>query len=307
MNETAAATRRKRKKHNPDYYRFFEENLINQDADFEIKLYRVVKRGTKRTKFYLRTYTNMIPTEEEIGREYGGGVYFAVSPTENDEEEKEILSKVIYIDESFDTLKAQRDQEAERERLQQERLLYGPPQPQQINPFESISAIMSGVIEPVLKIAMNGKQAAATSNNTGAEKMIEGMTGLFINSMKKINDTMINSQLERIEDLKDRAEPDDGKAQITKQILGVISQFAEGFLNANGAKEKLIRQAILEDPQFQQVQQDPDLLDTIYNEGCEDPQIGTEKMNQLFTKLGIQIEEPPPEPAAQEPAAAAQQ
>ena len=113
----------------------------------------------------------------------------------------------------------------------------------------------------------------------------------------------------QIETLKSAQPPEsDPKMEMVREVMGTIKTFGDQFLAARGAQGELMKQMVLKDERIKQLQEENGLIDVLFNEGSDDPEIGPEKMRRLFMRLGFDppAEEPEtPTPINQESAAPA--
>lgn len=232
----------------------FTDNL-----DYEIKLYRVV--GVKRTKKYLRKYESEIPDEEMIGNMYGGGKFaiMGVHPTNG-----KLHTKYFDIDEIFDRHAARLGGRTSSQ------LDLNSPISSPISQLKELSEIMKNL----------GAGPAAQPL-----KMMEGITEMFTNGLKKIQNVVIDQQIDR---MKQQPENENEKSDLSS-ILELINTFGNKFLEARGPQENLYKQVIKSDPKFQEVSEDDDLIVELYETCCQDPEIGKDKINKIMEKLGIEV------------------
>jgi hypothetical protein len=259
----------------------FFDRLEGQDEGWEIKLYRRHRKGTKAYTTFLRKYVDELPEEEDIGKEFGGGQFLLVHYTGGGNR----IEKCIWIDELW------------TKRLEESRRVNpGPPQPpadflNKSDPLEYFSRMVNDMLKPMLSV-MQMQQAPQSSENqfSMVQHMFESMTESMAASLGKVQSAIIDKQLERIEaPPAERPESDKDKMGFIREILEIAKEFGGALLGANGVKRRIMEQAIKQDERFKQLQEDPDLFDALYTEAVSDPDIGREKANKLFSKLGFEV------------------
>lgn len=267
-----------------EFERYFED-LANDDFDFDLKLYRVVRNVKKTKKTYLRKYVNELPDEEQIGEEFGGGQFWLA----HNGEDGTLFEKTIHIDEIF------------TQRLAKRR--YGeqaPPQAAQGEPLQYVSKIINDMLVPMLGI-MKGNQAPAPQQSNQpdmmanmAVKMIEGMTESLANGLTRIQSSIIDKQLNQIEGgEKPMPAVEESKNPIVREILDLVKEYGPKLLKAKGIKAKVYQELIQEDERVQKVKEEPGLSDIIYTAAVNDPEIGPDKARKLFEKAGFDFEDQP--------------
>jgi hypothetical protein len=259
--------------HNPDYYRLFKSQFGSEgDRDYEIKLYRreYTTRG-KQPKKFLKRYINYVPLEEEIGEEYGGGTFWLVGWDEDGNED----GTYLHIDESYTA--------AYKKRMAAEQ--YQGPQ-QQADPLTYTSKIMTDIVRPMLEMAGAGKN----NNNGSSMKMIEGIAESFSKGLIKMQSAMIQQKLEHIQEMNKKPAPikPDEHAWL-KDVLEFAKPFVGSFLTAKGKPAEWMKNLLVNDERFQKIQEDDLLFKALYTMGCQDQEIGPEKMDSLFKKAGFEI------------------
>lgn len=262
-----------------DFKEFFEEKFINYADDVTIKLYRVSKVRGHTFKTYLRKYINVIPDEDEIGSEFGGGQYWAIS----NDLEGQVVDRLIFIDELFtERLNAEKAKQNFNQ-MPQAQLPAQVPHQIQYDPFKSFKTILEAVT-PI--VAAMSKGAARPADPQGGT--LDGITEAFTNSMSKIQEFLIDKQLEKLEGGREPVTNDNNS--IVSEVLQIIRQWGPHLIKANGKKAEALKSIVTDDARFQQLQDDPDVIDAIYTMGSQDPEIGQEKMDRIFEKLGFGAE-----------------
>lgn len=274
-----------------DFEGYFAE--VFADTDFELKLYRCEVSGRKIKRTFLKRFVNEWPQEESIGTEFGAGHYDirGVHPMEPEK----LHSKEIHIDEIWNKIKRERD----RENFE---AMNGPsmrqvPQPQ--DPIETFSKVL-GTLEPLLKVL--GGTSQAQNPVAQLPSIMEGFQKMFVDSMKSMNKMQMESLSEIQEKQKQlmntepaAEEPQTMTDHLKIGILETIKAAADRFLNAGGFEEKFMKKAIKESDEYQALVNDEQTLSEVYTEAIIDPEIGKEKIDKLFKKLGIEVPEELPE------------
>lgn len=261
-----------------DFKKFFEKKFDTFEEEYTIKLYRISKAMKGRTyKTYLKKFVCHVPDEDEIGEEFGGGHFWCVS---NDLPGKIAVEKSIWIDEIF--TKRIESKNMVNHGYPREPSPMEPPPPVQ-DPLESMGKLLK-MIAPIL-------QAGGKSNEgPGVATMMEGMADAFTKGMTKIQGALIDKQLDKMDE--PAPENDQEKLSTVREIVGLIREFGGPILNSSGIKQSIMKTAIKSDENFQKVKDDPDLIDAIYTMACEDPEIGQDKIDKVFEKLGFTQPEP---------------
>jgi len=276
-----AIDREKRKRElietNPDYYRLFKSEFNDPEMDFEIKLYRreYIGRG-KQPKKFLKRYVNYVPTEEEIGEEFGGGTFWLLAWNENGEEDCSYLT----LDERFTKRLQQKEQAAQ--------MLQAPAQQ---NPLEYTSSIMKDIIRPMMEMVGKGG-----SRNGDSSKMVENIAESFSRGLMRMQQAMVTQKLEHLKEMEKKpVPPKPDQYAWVKDVLQFAKPFVDGFINAKGKSADWMKKILMNDPRFQQIKDDDVLFKLLYTLGCEDNDIGPDKMNELFEKAGFEVPEDEPE------------
>lgn len=265
-----------------EFQRYFDR-LEGSEEGYEIKLYRRIRSGkSKVITTYLKKYVDELPDEDTIGNEFGGGHYMLLHYQENGNR----LEKTIWIDEIF------------TKRLEEKNRVSGMPpniellQPR-IEPLEYFSKIVNDMLKPMVEMFTQnqnqGPQIQTQDPSGLAVRMMERMTESMAASLAKVQERVIDRQLERFDEPRDKPEQMTDKMAFIKEILGFAKQFGESLINANGTKEKLMKAAIAGSDEFKTIANDPDMFDALYTEAVNDPEIGRDKANKLFEKLGFEI------------------
>lgn len=263
-----------------EFHRYFQRAAAANE-DFEIKCYRVTRKGSKTYKTWLQDFIDECPTEQEIAEKYGGGRYWFVAWDDKNKK----LEKTMWIDELWT-----------RKLMESQRVEPGPPQSIQDmrpDPLEYMGKVLD-ILKPMLNNNGNGKlQPDAMADM--AVKMMNGLTDSMASSLGRIQTAVIDKQLEKLDAPPPAAqrEPEttEDKMSFIREILELAKEFGGSILNANGLKGKFMKKMITEDERYQKMQEDPALYDALYTEACNDPEIGKDKTDALFQKLGFDVGE----------------
>lgn len=261
-----------------DYF----ERLEGENESWEIKLYRRHRKGKKAYTTFLRKYQDELPEEEDIGAEFGGGQFLLVHYPGGGNR----LEKSIWIDELW------------TKRLDENRrVTAGPPQPpaeffQKNDPLEYFSRMVNDMLKPMLSV-MQMQQPPAnnqTQNFDMVSRMFESMTESMAASLGKVQTAIIDKQLQKLDAPEpERHETEGERMSFIREVLEIAKEFGGQLLGANGIKGRLMEQVIKSDDRFKQLQDDPDLYDALYTEAVNDPEIGKDKADKLFRKLGFEV------------------
>ena len=254
-----------------DFQKFFFDAFNMYEEDYTVKLYRVQRKGNKTYKTYLRKYENDVPDEDDVGNQFGGGHFWAVS---NDLEGKTVC-KDLWIDHTFtDNLL--------KKNVITPHLAPGASPPVPADPFDQFS-----------KLAIIIKDLGALNNGNGNSQagmgtMIEGIADAFTKGMGKIQNALIDKQLEKLEaPVPEPVSTEPSTKEVILDVVDTIKDFMGPILRANDAKAKKYSESIKQSDKFKQVQENPELYDAIYTEACNDPDIGQDKIDKIFHKLGF--------------------
>lgn len=261
-------------------FKEYFDRLEGIEEGYEIKLYRRIRSGKKVISTYLRTYVDELPNEEMIGNQYGGGQFMLLHYLEGNNR----LEKTIWIDEIF------------TKKLEEEKRVsgYAPNRESapRIDPLEYFGRIVNDMLKPMISIFQTQTQQQPQSIATQADvavKMMERMTESMASSLAKVQEKVIDRQLERFDTQPERPDSVSDKMAMIKDVLDMAKTFGEKLLSAKGAKESLYKKMVMESDEFQAIKEDPNMFDAIYTEMTNDPQIGREQADKLFSKLGFEI------------------
>ena len=197
------------------------------------------------------------------------------------------LRKRVTIDPCFDEIKKKKDREARQEER------YNQTTYAQKDPLELTSKIIKEIVLP-----LTGKDGKSGGTDKTLNSIMEGFTTMMTTGFKKMQGALVESQLEKMKLINEKPadpEPEDKTGAIINGVLSVIDRFGDMFKNAKGAQADLLKQMVQNDPRYNEVSEDPDLIDAIYTEGCE--RVGKQTMDEIFQKLGFEVppDEKPPE------------
>lgn len=255
---------------------FFFEDALNQLDSFEVKIYRVIDLKKRQRAFLRRVICQKIddiPSEEEIGEEYGSGHYVLMGI---DTENRQMYSKDVIIDRVFDS----------------GREPFGRYNPNTPKPGSEISQLelmksMVEILKPFIEARVSPQ--TATAEPSYFPKMMNGVMDTLTEGMKKMSGAMIDSKIESLRP----AEPDPGpppaneNAELIQSIVGMVKEWGGTFLKAKGPQEAVIKNVIQEDERFQKITEDQQLFNQLYTELVSDPNVGQAKANAIFQKLGF--------------------
>lgn len=261
-----------------DYKSFFEEDYLDNETDFEIKVYRVNKERNMESYKFLERYHNEIPLEEDIGAKHGGGKFllWSMHPIT-----KKIKSKRINLDPVFDEI---RDRKlAEQKAGESLNQVNGKNAEEQL---KYTANFVREIIQPLVKETNTVNQGEKVVTN-----LMEGMVNMFTSSLKKMQMAVVEQQIKSLQPA--RKEPEKpATGEIVKGVLSIIDKFGEIFRNAKGAQLDAMKTLAQADPMYQQVQNDPDAIDAVYTAAVE--RFGKPDTDDLFKKLGFDLAEEEP-------------
>lgn len=272
-----------------DFEAYYRAEFASAGSDYELKLYRCEPSGRKiKTTFIERFFE--IPSEELIGKKYGGGHYRlrGIHPLTDEDHSKE-----IYIDELWTKVKRDEDR-------RQHELTNGTTSPVPNPQADPLTVLLTAAekLAPIIK-SMFGNRVEAPA--MGATSMIEGVNKVMISGMESINKMQLNAAREIQQQKRDMMEMDTVKDEsIGKDIVGMIKSFGDKFLEAKGPTAAMYESMIKNNPKYQDMIEDEDILSAVYTEAIADSGIGKQKIEDLFKKLNIEI--PEDAPAEQQPA-----
>lgn len=263
-----------------EFYQFFARQ-VSKNESFVIKCYRVSRQKNKTYKTWLEDFFDEIPEEEDLAKNYGGGQYWLVGYDDNNRK----LEKTIWIDEIW------------TKRLDESRRIPEgrPAAPGERNdPFEFFSKVMDSFVKPMMQLQnQNNNNSRNSVDNMGENmgKVYEKIAIGMASGLSKIQSAVIDKQLNKMDEPAQLPhEPVSEKMAFVRELIGVAKEFGDKLLNANGMKEQLYKAVIEDDERFQKAKEDPDIYDALYTEAVNDPEIGKEKADKLFRKLGFETE-----------------
>ena len=260
-----------------DFEAYFNAEFA--DVDIELKLYRCEPSGKKIRKTFIERFFD-IPSEESIGTKYGGGHYQlkSIHPMTGEDHAKE-----VYIDELWTAVKRKRER-------QEFELQNGAGAPVQMQaPGVSWEKVIAAAkdLAPTLKTIFGGRGDSPIDASTS---MMEGMQKIMLSGVESINKMQLNAHKEIQEQKKEIMNMESGKDDtIASEVVGMIKSFGEKFIDAKGPQSKMMEQMLRSDPRFGEVIENEDELSAVYTAAINDPDIGKEKTDKLFSKLNIEV------------------
>lgn len=264
-----------------EFHRYFQQKA-NDNEDFEIKCYRVTRKGNKTYKTWLEDFIDECPTEQDLAEKYGGGRYWLVAWDAKNRK----LEKTVWIDELWT-----------RKLMESQRVQPGPPksiEETRPDPMEYMGK-MFAMMKPFIEMATKGNSTPQPNQMSEmAVRMMEGMTDAMMNSLGRVQTAVIDKQLAKLDapPPEPQREPEKSPADIMafiREIIDLAKEYGGQLLAANGVKGKIMESVIKSDERFTQIAEDPQLYDALYTEAVKDPEIGKEKADALFKKLGFSI------------------
>lgn len=264
-----------------DYYNFYKQQYADCE-EFEIRLYRVKRKPNNRSqKTFLKRYYDEIPVEEDIAAEFGSGQFQCQSmdPVTGD-----FHGRDLHIDEIFDKIKEAKTV-----------VNTGMP-PGMANPMEYMEGIIKGVITPIMTLVNqrgNGRPEKSKNDDSldMVNKLMSSVMNSFTTGLNKMQTTMIDQQIANVKKITGgKDSPGDPQAEMVNGVLSVIKELGTVFINSRGKVQDAMRNSIMNNPNVQDLMENPDDLDMVYSAGCNDAEIGKDKMDKLFQ--GLKIETP---------------
>lgn len=256
-----------------DFEFYFTESL--KDEDFELKVYRLEKSGTRKNKTFLERLENEFPKEEDLAMRYGSGWYqiIGIHPTK-----KILLEREVRIDPIWDT----RRYEAE---AGTGGAVPSPPGGGMAD-FMTMFRAVSEMLKPILTGAQTKQESPSA--------LLETAMDLGMQNMKRMNAYYLKMQGELHDQRSALMSPDnnereiDDMSPIAKEVINAIKFFGGKLFGANGSTDQLM-ESIKADPRIQELMENSAAVEEIYSEAAADPNIGREKIEGLFNKLNIEI------------------
>lgn len=268
---TEAERQRELEENNPEFYRLFKTDILKSEGETEMKLYRVIRRGKKRIKEFVSEYHCEVPSETQIGENFGGGLFWAIGWDEDDNK----YMTYIRISEHYTKLKEKREREQAMMVPQQQK-----------DPLESITAYMAAM-KPIMELFKGNNKNQGSSD---VERVLNTVIESYSKGMVKLQQAFVTEKLEHIKELnkKPRVIPPE-KLNWVKEVLQFAKPFINNFLSSNGKIQEMLKKSLLDNTSFQKIKDDDMLFKLLYTYMCQDGEIGEEKANQLFEKAGFEI------------------
>lgn len=265
-----------------EYYSFFSEETSTH-PDYEIRLYRIPPVKSKKTLDLLEIYCGETPHERDIGLEHGGGDYKAIGrkPGQHEPDVRYIsLSKELWD---------RRKEEHER---------------------KSMPVMGDNDITNSLNILDRLSQIAARSNggngNGSPDKSLTGAVselrtlqiGLIKESVKERS--TLYKELKSLhlsgkepEKLTDNSEEEDSlwNHPLVTEAFENLMDHGMSWLKSTGTKKEMGRKLIKEDPNFQKIANNEDLLLALYNKCKATDEIGLEVIDKIYKELGMEVQD----------------
>jgi len=242
----------------PDLRSYFEKTLPDYAEDIEIIAYRVIKQHRRKRRLFLKRF-DYIPGEEELGELFGGGEYWLKADFVG-QADNEIIAKTIYLDSSFN-------------------------KPLDVPTNDQQDTIISSLVKMV-------EEKNKPKNEFGA---VEQMGEVMIGMLQKVGNAVVDKTLDKLDPpvpALPEVEPTQDQYNIVKDVIGIIKEWGPKILKMPQAGIDLgIKPIIDGSEQMQAAKADPQLASIIYSAGCEEPEIGPDKMGALMKKLGFELEQ----------------
>ncbi len=242
-----------------DYIEKYQTGFENKDDEYEIRLYSLSRAiNHKLTRKWCMTFYNEIPDEGYIAKTFGGGDYIMLG--RNSKLEK--INCSVSINDYWNT---QNPTEPHNNNAQMDGINLG------INIAERMLSLANGNQQNIPAVSAREEKLHDTYNRQ-IQKLGTALTEEKINnSSKEVQSPIQTSWI--------------------KDLISELKPYIPLILNAKegGPVEKKVKKAIIEDDKMQAAINDVESLNIAYTLGCEDPEIGKEKMDKLFTKMGFDV------------------
>ena len=262
-------------KYSAELDRFFRHET---EDEYEIILYRILQKKTKKKKYYVDSWESEPPSNKEIAIIHGPGEYkfFAIDPGTN-----EPRTKTLNIGDEWQL--AHEKYLKEQEELTKPAKV--PADSQHVDPFDQLDKL-SKIIERMLP-----KQPANPFSEMPS--FISSMGKSYFESMSSAQDRMLEMTLSKIEKANDQPEqgepPMEENQGLKKEIVDLFVHFFKTMLNAKGKEKEKIKKMIEKDKRFKKVQADSKLFSGIYTDLCKEKKVGKTIADKVFKKYGFSV------------------
>lgn len=265
-----------------EYFSFFSEQT-STDPDYEIRLYRIPPVKSKKTLDLLEIYCGETPHERDIGLEHGGGDYKAIGRRPGQHE-----PDVRYISLAKD-LWDRRKEEHERKSMP---VMGDNDISNNLNILDRLSQISARI---------NGGNGNGTPDKslTGAFQELRTLqVGVLRESVKERS--ALYKELKSLhlsgkepEKLIDNSEGEDSlwNHPLVTEAFENLMDHGMSWLKSTGPKKELGRKLIKEDPNFQKIANNEDLLLALYNRCKADGKIGKDVIDKIYQELGMEVQD----------------
>ena len=257
-----------------DFQAFFKERF--SEGMFEIALYKQTDNGME----LWHKYKNIVPSEDDIGKQFGSGLYVAYGrkPPEENSRAKTIRIGSIYDKRKEENINFPVPVPATTQIIQQKA-------PDVLGMFKEFV----GIIKPMFDTNHKNNQQPEKQ-----DKFLEGYQDMMLQNMKKFGKqytdmvTEINDQRPEPEFM----EPQKAPKTIVQELIEVFKQFGPAFLKKTGPVGDAYKTIIENDPRYNQAINDQNILGAVYDEAVK---IGKKSLIQeIFKKLNIGVQEASP-------------
>ena len=292
-NEDSEETEYSFQEVNPDEIKLGYDNDVQDwlqsnkliDRSYNFRVYKYVNPNHGERKELVGNWTDCIPTEHEVGQQFGGGRYIAILNITDDTGRRRVTSAKFRIHSSYDITA----QQYKANNLFMQPGSYPVMAGNQrgngssLNEAMDVLAKMMAIITPAIAMQNN-------SQNNFPEMMMENYK--MINSMMKrsIQDNMqfANDMNRREAGLTETVETDEeasGAINIINQVVPLIEKFMPYITGRNNATTAATITAVKALPQYQQLIKSKSILKSF----CEfiDQKHGQEVTDQLLSKFKV--------------------
>lgn len=265
-----------------EYYSFFSEETSTH-PDYEIRLYRIPEAKTKKTLDLLEVYCGQTPHENDIGVKYGGGDYKAIGrkPGQHEPDVRYIsLSREIWD---------RRKEEHER---------------------KSMPVMGDNDITNSLNILDRLSQIAARSNGGNGNGLPDKSLMCAVTELRTMQIDLIKESVKErstlYQELKsinlsgkepEKFTDNSGEEEslwnhpLVTEAFENLMDHGMSWLKSTGTKKEMGRKLIKEDPNFQKIANNEELLLALYNKCKADDKIGPDVIDKIYKELGMEVQD----------------
>jgi len=280
-NVSAEEREQFKKEYENSFFKAMRGMFIDEDMDFEIKVYSIVSHGRgKKVKEYQKKYVNELIDEETIANDLGGGHYWLIGQ----DADGNIIDGPVHI--------AQR-----RSKIADNHPMAQNSMGNMMEQFQMMSAMMQQMMTPFMEAMKN----FAGMQNQSPDKALSKYTESMIGTVNKITQYAVQQNMSTIRNANKPA-PQSANYEWVKPLFDYIKPIADKVVEGLPFMAKINAAPMLEKKEeLERVKNDEQALNLLYSYGYHDPEFGPEKMKKLFKYLDIDVPEQQPGQAGQVP------